>query len=315
MRTIELAIVIPAYKGEFLEDTLESLSRQTDLRFNVYIANDGGDETIDSIIGNYDSKLSITYRYFKNNLGHKSLVSAWNRAMALVQRENWIWILPDDDYISDCCVEVFYKSLDNNCDLYRFRSIVVNSDKTIRFANPLIEGFEPAFAAYYDKIRLLRTSSLAEYIFRKDKLNEVGGFKDYPFAWGSDDLAWYRIGKDRGIYSIPEGEVYLRQSELNISSNQNRDIIFIKIKTQFQIFSNLITDVDFTKDISKYSSRENFIKDLKFYLYQTIRYNKLGLTAPEALVIAKFANKIFGGGYLKNLYSLLWNSYRISKKN
>ena len=40
MAQADLAIVIPAYKGTFLQETLESVARQTDRRFHLYIGDD-----------------------------------------------------------------------------------------------------------------------------------------------------------------------------------------------------------------------------------------------------------------------------------
>jgi hypothetical protein len=39
-----LAIVIPYYKRTFFEETLQSLAKQTDKRFVVYVGDDAGQE-------------------------------------------------------------------------------------------------------------------------------------------------------------------------------------------------------------------------------------------------------------------------------
>ncbi|WP_162053127.1 glycosyltransferase family A protein [Pontibacter pamirensis] len=310
----QLGIVIPAYKGNYLYQTLNSLANQTDRRFNVYVANDAGDDTIEHTIDLFRDRLAITYKFFSKNIGSKSLVKAWHRAIELSQDEPWIWVLPDDDYISDNCVEAFYTALDNKCDLYRFRSIAVNNNEEVILANEDFSGYEPSFIAYHKKIKLERMSSLAEYIFRREKLLQIGGFPDYPFAWGSDDIAWYLIGRDNGIYALPKGVVYLRQSEHNISNNFDNKILLKKIKTQFQIFSDLKLTSSFETDISKYADAVSFHKDLSFYLFHTIRSHKIIFPMKEALEMAHLSMKIFGGSFMKNLYRIFLSNYRIRKE-
>lgn len=51
--TSSLAIVISAYKPDFLDQTLSSLAKQTDKRFSVYIGNDASPFNLDSMVLKY----------------------------------------------------------------------------------------------------------------------------------------------------------------------------------------------------------------------------------------------------------------------
>ena len=64
-----LAIVIPAYKAEFLSGTLSSLANQTDKRFNVYIGDDCSPANLENIVAPFLDKMSINYRRFPHNAG------------------------------------------------------------------------------------------------------------------------------------------------------------------------------------------------------------------------------------------------------
>ena len=108
-----LAIVIPLYKIDFFEETLNSICNQTDKRFNLYIGNDASSSDFEEIIKSYKEKFDFTYQFFKNNLGGEGrLVEQWERCIALSNNEEYIQILGDDDFISSNFVETFYQILD-----------------------------------------------------------------------------------------------------------------------------------------------------------------------------------------------------------
>ena len=60
-----LAIVIPYYKINYFEETLKSLSNQTDKRFKVYIGNDASENDPIEIIEKYSVKLNLDYKKIK----------------------------------------------------------------------------------------------------------------------------------------------------------------------------------------------------------------------------------------------------------
>ena len=71
MNDNRLAVIIPAYKCEFLGETLTSLSEQTDKRFNVYIGDDASPFNLYPIIKEFETRLSIKYNFFFRKLGRK----------------------------------------------------------------------------------------------------------------------------------------------------------------------------------------------------------------------------------------------------
>lgn len=125
----KLAIVIPLYKINYFEETLESICCQTDKRFNLYIGNDKSPANFDYLIEKYKNKFDFTYHCFENNLGGKGmLVEQWNRCIDLTNDEEYIQILGDDDFLSPNFVETFYQLLDEkkSFDLLRFKMIKVS---------------------------------------------------------------------------------------------------------------------------------------------------------------------------------------------
>ena len=109
----KLAIIIPAYKAMYLESTLNSFVSQTESNFNIYIGDDDSPEDIYSIVEKFRHKLNIEYIKFGENIGSKSLTKQWERCVEM-SNEEWIWLFSDDDIASPHCVEVFYKTVNND---------------------------------------------------------------------------------------------------------------------------------------------------------------------------------------------------------
>ncbi|SHG30332.1 Glycosyl transferase family 2 [Flavobacterium fluvii] len=265
-----LAIVIPYYKLTFFEETLESLANQTDKRFKVFIGDDSSPEDPTVLLSKYQGKFDFVYHRFESNLGGTSLTQQWERCIALSDNEEWIMILGDDDYLGENVVEQFYIHLlefVTKTNLVRFasRTIVQEENHKARICeNPV---WESATDAFYRKFKLITRSSLSEYVFFK-KAYQRYGFYNYPLAWNSDDRAWLDFSENRPIYSINEGVVCVRLSNLNISGKRdnlemkNASLVaFHKFLIQHKL--KYFSKYDRIKIIRKYHYELNIMKSLE----------------------------------------------------
>lgn len=244
-----LAIVIPYYKYGFFEETLKSLSEQTDKRFHVYIGDDASPEPPNKLLEKYKSKVSFTYHRFSNNLGGKSLVGQWERCLKMVKNEEWIQILGDDDVLEENVTAFFYKHLN---EIQKEKSAVV------RFASRTIDDKGESTSNVYKHPKLENAtnflirkfkggtrSSLSEYIFKKEKMNAIG-FKDFPLAWSSDTLAVVEFSDNRNIFTINNAIVCFRVSDKNITGQGDS---VEKNKAWFKFYRYLL--IKFGKEYSK----------------------------------------------------------------
>ena len=230
-----LAIVIPYYKITFFEETLKSLANQTDKRFKVYIGNDASSEDPAFLLNKYKGSFNFEYINFKNNLGSVSLVKQWERCARMIQGEEWLMILGDDDFLTPRVVEYFYKKLPEFCNVKVIRYSTQNIDKDGKDISEVIKHpvLEKASIFIIKKIKRLTRSSLSEYIFSKAKVLEIG-FKDFPLAWYSDDLAILEFSSFKEILTINEAIIKIRISEASISgSNKNKHL---KDKAKFSFY-------------------------------------------------------------------------------
>ena len=230
-----LAIIIPAYKPDYLYETLESLCTQSTKDFTVYVGDDNSPYDLYKTVEQFKDKLDIQYVKFDTNLGGHSLTKQWERCIDL-SNEEWIWLFSDDDIANPNCVDTFYKSIDHASKLYKFNT-------------KIIDGNGKLIARKFDKINLLTgrltsqefidnrlasngfRSFAVEYIFHRD-LYDKHKFVEFPIAWASDDATWliYSLENNSNI-DILNCEVYWRLSGNNISSN-TKDLLIIDQKIE-----------------------------------------------------------------------------------
>ena len=92
----KLAIIIPAYKARFFREVLDSIVRQSNRDFTVYIGDDASPDDLESIVSDYKDKLDIFYFRFEQNWGGRDLVAHWERCIELSD-EPLVWLFSDDD--------------------------------------------------------------------------------------------------------------------------------------------------------------------------------------------------------------------------
>ena len=244
---MQLAIVIPAFKVRFLSRTLDSLVAQTNRSFRVYIGNDNSPECINDIVDAYRASLPITYQKFENNLGGEDLAGHWNRCIDLVDNETWVWLLPDDDIASPDCVEVVLnrvKAEGSQDRLYRFQSEHIDEEGNLLRTLPACPPLESSSEFITRKLRFERSSSVAEYVFNKKAFHAMGKFMSFPLAWGTDDMAWIKLGQAAGITTLPAGRISLRQSRFNISGTKEK-WVNQKFEAKYLFFQTLLQDSSF----------------------------------------------------------------------
>jgi glycosyltransferase involved in cell wall biosynthesis len=245
----QLAIVIPAYKANYLSETLSSIANQTDKRFCVYIGDDCSSEDIGSIVTRYKGKFDYVYKRFETNLGGKDLVAQWERCIGMTKDEEWIWLFSDDDNMDEKCVEGFYRELEKNegQELLRFNINVINSLGIIQS-----ECLFPALVSstYLFKNKLLGRINLfaVEYVFSRAVYVRTGGFQNFDLAWGSDTATWMKFG-EKGIRTIPASRVQWRKSDENITGRRETKEGSLRKFRAFCIF--LLWSYDFWKERHK----------------------------------------------------------------
>jgi glycosyltransferase involved in cell wall biosynthesis len=215
-----LAIIIPAYKVQFLVQALESVARQTSKDFTLYIGDDASSDDLEQVVKQFEDKINLVYHRFENNVGSIDLIEQWTRSVNLSVEEDYIWLFSDDDIMPIRAVESFYEVIAEKklFDLYRFNIDLMDERGAINNLGSSHPDVESAEDFILKRLKCETLSSACEYIFSRSAFIKAGGFVKFPLAWGSDDATWYKIGKNKGICTIPGDPVHWRLSGINITS-------------------------------------------------------------------------------------------------
>lgn len=264
-----LAIIIPFYKLDFFNQTLLSLSIQTDKRFKVYIGNDCSPDDPKIILQKYNDSFQYEYVEFDSNLGGKSLVKQWERCIEQIKDEEWMMILGDDDTLSQNFIEEFYANLED---------IEKQKNSVVRFATQVIDEKDNIISKLYQHPKLESSvdflfrrlnggtrSSLSEYVFKTTNVQKYN-FKELPLAWHTDDLAVLEFSEFGNIFTINEALVNFRLSSKNITGKTEDRVI--KNTATFDFYYYLLNNKStfFNADQQKtlYSKLEkSFLNDKK----------------------------------------------------
>lgn len=298
---IQLAIIIPAVKANYLQYTLESLCRQTDQDFHLYIGDDAGDPEIPEIVAAFEGRLKMTYKRFEFNLGGKSLAGHWNRCLSMTADEPWFWLFSDDDMMEPECVADFRKALIANetARIFKYDSVkFINDVEVVRenvFQGDIdTGGFMKAKFGYHVE------SYVVEYVFHRDILDLTGGFRDFPMGWCTDDLFWIQGSLYTPIVKIHGAKVFWRFSAINISGKSNSSMSsrkklrachsFLKILKESGI---LAADASFSgMAVSWYFDQFDYLKINLGYFERLFLLSKLFLVFPFEMFREVFTGKL-----------------------
>ncbi len=218
----KLAIIIPYYKITFFRETLLSLKNQTDKRFSLYIGNDASPDNPENLITGVLKDIPFQYFDYTENLGGKNLALQWERILENVHEE-WFQILGDDDIIDQNFVEEFYRNLEkmdkNGYNVIKYALSRINDEGIVIDRGPTFEKLIDPINNFMGKFTEGKLNSLSEHIFRKSKFDQYG-FKKFPLAWATDDLAILEFSDRKSIFYIDKVKVLVRVSKESISGQE-----------------------------------------------------------------------------------------------
>ncbi|SEL59289.1 glycosyltransferase family 2 protein [Parapedobacter koreensis] len=264
----KLAIVLPAYKPEFLRDTLQSIADQDDIRFKLYIGDDNSPFDLKHIVSEFTDRIDLVYYRFENNLGSQDLVAHWKRCVDLIQDEEWIWLFSDDDIMDVSCVRTFYKYIekDKNCDIVRFNASIIDQHGWVLKKPTIFPATLNVADFFLQKITYQLSSFAIECIFKRSVYEKKGGFINFDLGWCSDDASWMNFGQETSIKTIPGAIVKWRKSNLNITTWDDKPILFRKVNAQIDFVQWVVRffDAHDIKDNSSTFQKLRWILDLPF---------------------------------------------------
>lgn len=270
-----VSFVLPAYKGEFLQEAIQSLLSQTYENFELIVVNDCSPDDLDSIVESFrDSRIS----YYKNSQNHGAvdLINHWNVCIEKTRGE-YVVIASDDDiyhpeYLSEMMLLVT-KYPDVNLFHCRLRYIDKNKN-VLQLSQPASE-YESCADFVCQRLFWGRKQAAPEFLFRKKMWIDYKGLVNFPIAWYSDDATW-NLFSQKGVAYSSKPLLSFRMSGKNLSSTDVR--CHEKIEAMKKYVGWL---ENFIPTIECHSPDDVFEKELCLKNYKNIVYSHYQIYLPS----------------------------------
>lgn len=212
------SFVLPAYKGKYLAEAINSILHQSYQNFELVIVDDCSPDSIREIVSSFNDD-RISYYRNEKNIGGKDLVAQWNHCLTLAKGDYVILATDDDLYESDFLKEI--SALANKYpDVNLLQSRIMQIEDSGKILG--MDGYYKERMTFEEfvfcKMHGMK-SGIPQYVFKKKALVEAGGFVSFPHAWASDEASAILMAKN-GVAISNKCLVKFRLcSGINITSN------------------------------------------------------------------------------------------------
>ena len=235
---MDLAIIIPAYKVDYIDQTFESILKQTNQNFHLYVFDDASPYPVREHYEKYfANKKNCSYFRFEKNLGGKNLAEHWERCVHKT-KEDWFWLFSDDDIMSSNCIDSILSIINKTTSdvlrttLCSFKDNDLRSSVKLNFEDNL-DSFE-----FFEKLVLGKIDArMPEFIFRRAKFELVHGYVKFDLAWRSDNATVMLMTYPNFIQTLSDCSVFWRSSGVNISKIKDSTILARKNNSTIAFFS------------------------------------------------------------------------------
>lgn len=214
--------LLPAFKSKYFGQALNSIKNQTLKDFCVLVSDDCSPEPLKEIFDEICScDARFIYRRNEENMGGKNLVSHWNLLVNICNTE--FLILASDDDIYE---PVFLEEIDRlvqkypEVDLFRARTSRIDEVGEPFEYDTFRKERQDSLEFLFDSYNTNHIHCIANYVFRKCRLQSVDCFVSFPLAWFSDD-ATVCLCCSNGVVNSLDVLFCFRDSQLNISNQRN----------------------------------------------------------------------------------------------
>ena len=253
MNQAKYTFLLPAYKPDFFEDALRSIKKQTYSDFTVLVSDDCSPHDLKSIFDKVcGDDERFKYRRNEKNMGGKNLVSHWNLLVDMCATAYFI-LASDDDVYEPTFLEEVDKLARKypKVDLIRARCRLFNENNNIAFYDGIYQEFTDSLE--FVNLMYMHNSikCIANYVFRLDALKSIGGFIDFPLAWGSDRATVMKLSAN-GVANTKDVLFSFRMSDVNITFGKNNEK-----KAYQKEYATQLYDKWFKKFIGAFESKKN----------------------------------------------------------
>lgn len=217
---IKFSVCIPAFKGTYLRECIESILQQTYTHFEIVVVNDHSPEDLDAILNSiHDERIM----YYVNDVGYGgyNVVNNWNKCLEYAEGDYMI-CMGDDDRLLPNCLSDYIDMITKypNLNVYHVRTEIIDEhSNVIDIQEPRPER-ESVYSMIYN-IWKGRNQFIGDFLFKVDRLRQLGGFYYLPYAWSSDKISAYLMAGDKGIANTYLPGFQYRRSAITITNSTN----------------------------------------------------------------------------------------------
>lgn len=255
--------LLPAYKGRFLSESINSIISQDYDDFELIVVDDCSPDPIQQIVSEFNDE-RITYYRNEHNIGSKDLVAQWNHCLEYAKGD-YVILATDDDLYEPNFLSSFVPLIKKYPDvnLFRARILQVDGHNEIKYIDNCYKEFLSHVEFRYHIMHGMK-GGIPQYIFKRDALMKKGGFVNFPKAWASDDATALMMS-DKGVVTSQEHLVRFRWSDINISSDRTCGLEKFRARLLFSKWlQNHPVEVDGTKDWRRFYQK-TVIEELPIY--------------------------------------------------
>lgn len=308
-----ISVALPVIKTKFFKDALESILNQSYSDFELIVVNNGSPEDVDSIVKNYsDSRI----RYIKH-IKMLPIIENWNKCLSYAKGEYFVLFSDDDIYEKDFLKELgLLAEKYPKVDIFHTRVKVIDeNNNTVSYTTSCPE-YETVADFIWHRLKSYRMHYAPDFMCKTEVLKSIGGFVDFPNAWGSDDATWFLMANENGIVASSKILCNWRQSRINLSrkgtgSAETKLAAVEAYKNWFQDFmENRLNVKDDEKDLL-IEIKKNYNQRLGVQQGAAL---KLSINPTGNLYLKLLYQWIkFRSKYSLQLFSLIWGLMLIAK--
>lgn len=212
---------MPSFKATFLAEAIDSILAQINHDWELVVVDDCSLEPVGEIVASFSDP---RIRYFRNekNIGGKDLVRQWNHSISFASGDYIVLAADDDKYKPEFCEEII-RLAEKYPEVDLIHSSVEQIDED---GNHLWDdSILPEYTSKYEYLNWWITgrsfTCVGNFAFKRSALMEIGGFKDFPCAFGSDIATPILLSKN-GVANTQQMLFCFRQSKQHLSADQSR---------------------------------------------------------------------------------------------
>lgn len=253
-----ITIGLPAYKTNFLSNSIDSALNQSYSNFELIILNDNPTSNIKEIVKGFTDE-RIKYYENSENMGSKNLAACWNKILDLANGDYFCLFSDDDIYHPNFIEElVLLTEKYPDCNTFHSRVEVIDDNGHFKYAVTSSPEYESALNFLWHRIRNYRLFFAPDFMVKTEILKKIGGFVNLPLTWASDELTWYKSANLGGVAATSKVLCYWREGNQNISAIGNS----IRKLEAINQYHKLLAE--FLDNELKFSSEEqNLYNDVK----------------------------------------------------